>query len=95
MAGETEIVLYKLEEYGTDTLCSSFSSFRKTKRTGAGTSLVRLSVRNAACSLAKRSVQSPCILPHFDRLSERLTTLSVSYRVIVLTCGMTEKQNKQ
>ena len=83
MEGETEIVLYKLEEYGTDTLCSSFSSFRKTKRTGAGTSLVRLSVRNLLC------------VPLGDSAQSNNITLSVSYRVIVLTCGMTEKQNKQ
>ncbi len=78
MAGETEIVLYKLEEYGNDTLCSSFSSFRKTKRTGAG-----MSVRNLLC------------VPLGDSAQSNNITLSGSYRVIVLTCGMTVKQNKQ
>ena len=83
MVGESEIVLYNVEKYGNDTLCSSFSSFRKTKRAGAGTSLVSLSVRNLLCVSLGDSAQSNNI------------TLSVSYRVIVLTCGMTVKQNRQ
>ena len=74
--------MYILQKYSLSH-CFPLLSFRKTKRTGAGTSLVSLFVRNAACSLAKRSEQSPCILPHFDTLSERLTTLIVPFRVFV------------
>jgi len=47
-------------------------------------------IRNAACSLAKRSEQSPLVYCRTSTtLSERLTTLPVPYRVYVLTCGMT------
>ena len=70
--------------YRTYIAAKNESSFRNTERTGTGMSLVSSFMRNAACSLAKRSEQSPCILPHFDTLSERLTTLSVPCRVFRL-----------
>ena len=55
-------------------------SFRKTKRTGVGTSLVSLFMRNLRY-MGFRTVEQ--------------YTLLVPYRVIVLTCGMTSYHERK